>query len=77
MAFKITCEELEGWLRNIKGKKKSGLPGKFKEWIYQHEILPKILWSLLLHEFSIPTIAELESRVRYFLRKWQFDVELK
>ena len=26
-----------------------GLPGKFKAWVYQHGILPRILWLLLVY----------------------------
>lgn len=29
---------------------KSGLPGKFKAWIYKHGIPPRILWSVLMYE---------------------------
>lgn len=34
------CQELGTWLRAVD---KSGLPGKFKAWIYQHSILSRIL----------------------------------
>lgn len=39
------CQELGTWLRAVD---KSGLPGKFKAWIYQHSILSRILWPLLV-----------------------------
>lgn len=39
-----SCQELDSWLRAVD---KSGLPGKFKAWIYQYGILPRILWPLL------------------------------
>lgn len=35
---------------------KTGLPGKFKAWIYQHGIL----LPLLLYEFQISTMSDLE-----------------
>ena len=35
-----TCQELETWLGSVD---RSGLPGKFKAWIYQHGILLRIL----------------------------------
>ncbi|XP_067280778.1 uncharacterized protein [Pseudorasbora parva] len=59
--------ELEGWLAAVD---KSGLPGKFKAWIYQHGILPRILWPLLIYEVPISTIEGFERRVSRFLRKW-------
>ncbi|XP_073720025.1 uncharacterized protein [Misgurnus anguillicaudatus] len=66
-SIRNTCEELERWLKSVD---KTGLPGKFKVWVYQHGILLRILWPLLLYEFPITTISELERRVSRFLRRW-------
>ncbi|XP_067284127.1 uncharacterized protein [Pseudorasbora parva] len=66
-AIHATNIELEGWLAAVD---KSGLPGKFKAWIYQHGILPRILWPLLIYEVPISTIEGFERRVSRFLRKW-------
>ena len=66
-SIKSTCNELEGWLKDVG---KSGLPGKFKAWIYQHGILPKVLRPLLLYEFPITTITDLDRRVNRYLRRW-------
>ena len=49
---------------------KSGLPGKFKAWLYQHGILPRILWPLLVYKFPISTVEGLERRVSSHLRHW-------
>ena len=27
-----------------------GLPGKFKAWLYQHALLPRLIWPLMLYE---------------------------
>jgi len=48
---------------------KSGLPGKFKAWIYQHGILPRILWPLLVYEVPISTVEGFERRVSRFQQK--------
>ena len=37
---KATNQDMETWVAMVD---KSGLPGKFKAWIYQHDILPRIL----------------------------------
>ena len=66
-SIKNTCEELEGWLKDVD---KTGLPGKFKAWVYQHGILPRILWPLLLYDFPITTISDLEKKVSCYLRRW-------
>ncbi|KAJ8008617.1 hypothetical protein DPEC_G00106740 [Dallia pectoralis] len=66
-AVRATNLELEGWLAIVD---KSGLPGKFKAWIYQHGILPRILWPLLIYDVPISTIEGFERRVSRFLRRW-------
>lgn len=43
---------------------------KFNSWIYQHSILLRILWPLLLYEFLISTISVLERRISCYLRRW-------
>lgn len=39
VAVQGTSMELKSWLLTVD---KSGLPGKFKAWIYQYAILPKL-----------------------------------
>lgn len=53
--IKNTCEELEQWLKDVD---KKCLSGKFKAWVYQHRILPRILLPLPLYEFPITTIIK-------------------
>lgn len=66
-SIKNTCDELEGWLKVVD---KMCLLGKFKAWVYQHGILPRILWPLLLYEFLITSISDPETRVSRYLGKW-------
>ncbi|KAJ3603877.1 hypothetical protein NHX12_028618 [Muraenolepis orangiensis] len=58
-SIQSTCTELDGWLKSVD---KSGLPGKFKAWVYQHGILPRILWPLLVYAVPISTVETLERR---------------
>lgn len=62
-----TKADLTAWLTAID---KSGLPGKFKAWIYQHGVLPRLLWPLLVYELSISTVEILEQNISRFLRRW-------
>ena len=62
-AVQSTCQELDSWLRAVD---RSGLPGKFKAWIYQH----RILWPLLVYEVPISTVETLERKVSSCLRRW-------
>ncbi|XP_034552669.1 LOW QUALITY PROTEIN: uncharacterized protein LOC117822130 [Notolabrus celidotus] len=66
-SIRATNQELEAWLTAVD---KSGLPGKFKAWIYQHGILPLILWPLLVYDVPISTVEGFERRVSRFLLKW-------
>ncbi|XP_029943214.1 uncharacterized protein LOC115385372 [Salarias fasciatus] len=62
-----TKAELTSWLIAID---KSGLPGKFKTWIYQHGVLPRLLWPLLVYEVPMSTVETLERTISQFLRRW-------
>lgn len=52
-SIKKTTKDLEEWLTKAN---KSGLPGRFRAWILQHAILPRILWLLLAYEVRETTI---------------------
>ncbi|XP_061896860.1 uncharacterized protein LOC133645950 [Entelurus aequoreus] len=66
-AIQTTIKELQTWLSAVD---KSGLPGRFKAWIYQHGVLPRILWPLLLYEVPLSTVEILERKISSYLRRW-------
>ncbi|XP_054628013.1 uncharacterized protein LOC129179159 [Dunckerocampus dactyliophorus] len=66
-SIQITIKELETWLSAVD---KSGLPGRFKAWIYQHGVLPRVLWPLLVYEVPLSTVETLERRISTYLRRW-------
>ncbi len=47
----------------------SGLPGRFKAWIYQHVVLPKILWPLTIYEFTSNNVEQLENSINSRMRR--------
>ena len=49
---------------------KSGLPGKYKAWIYQHGILPRLLWPLLVYDVPMTTVEGMETTATSYLRRW-------
>ena len=51
---------LSTWLTRVD---RSGLPGRFKAWIYQHAILPRMLWPLQLYSFPITTVEAMERKI--------------
>ncbi|KAK0147668.1 hypothetical protein N1851_012858 [Merluccius polli] len=48
---------------------KSSLPSKYKALGYQHGVLPRLLWPLLVYEVPISTVERLERKMTY-LRRW-------
>ncbi|KAI2653774.1 hypothetical protein H4Q32_014114 [Labeo rohita] len=62
-----TGKELHTWIAAVD---KSGLPGKFKAWIYQHGILPRLLWPLLVYDVPLTTVESFERKISHSLRRW-------
>ncbi|XP_053183947.1 LOW QUALITY PROTEIN: uncharacterized protein LOC128367182 [Scomber japonicus] len=66
-SVQTTIKRLETWLSTVD---KSGLPGRFKAWLYQHGILPRILWPLLVYEVTMSIVETLERKISCYLRRW-------
>lgn len=66
-SIKATSADLEGWLKTMD---KSGLPGRFKAWVYQHGILPRLLWPLLIYEVPVTVVEGFEQKVSSYLHRW-------
>ena len=49
---------------------KSGLPGKFKAWLFQNGLLPRLMWPLMLYEVATTVVEGLERTISRHLRKW-------
>ncbi|XP_053395771.1 uncharacterized protein LOC128555950 [Mercenaria mercenaria] len=47
----------------------TGLPGKFKAWLFQHGLLPRLMWPLMLYEIATSTVEGLERTVSRYLRR--------
>lgn len=63
----VTSAELEGWMKAVD---RSSLPGCFKAWVYQHGILPRILWPLLIYEVPKIVVEGFERKVSSHLCRW-------
>ena len=46
------------------------LPGKFKCWILQHGLYPRLLWPLQMYEIALTRVERIEQRCSVFIRKW-------
>ncbi|XP_030008310.1 uncharacterized protein LOC115431800 [Sphaeramia orbicularis] len=62
-----TEKQAEEWLRRIE---KSGLPGKFKAWLYQHGLLPRLMWLLTVYEVPMTSVEGVEKKINKYLRRW-------
>ena len=47
-----------------------GLPGKFKAWLYQHVLLPRLIWPMMLYDIPSTAVEALERLTSRHLRKW-------
>ncbi|KAK1806565.1 hypothetical protein P4O66_005073, partial [Electrophorus voltai] len=66
-AIQRSNDELGAWLTKVD---KSGLSGRFKAWLYQHSILPRVLWPMLVYGVPPTTVESLERKISSFLQKW-------
>ena len=57
-------QQLKTWLSPL------DLPGKFKAWIYQQGILPRLLWPLLMYQVQITIVEGFERNISQFLHRW-------
>ncbi|XP_057673103.1 uncharacterized protein LOC130904394 [Corythoichthys intestinalis] len=62
-----TKKQAVDWLKKIE---KSGLPGKFKAWLFQHGLLPRLMWLLTIYEVPTTSVEEIERQVNKHLRSW-------
>jgi hypothetical protein len=46
------------------------LQGKFKVWILQHMLIPKLLWPLQVYKIGISAVEAIERKISKFTRKW-------
>nr|BAC82600.1 reverse transcriptase [Danio rerio] len=66
-SIRETSTNMKGWLKAVD---KSGLPGIFKAWVYQHGILLRLLWPLLIYEVPMTVVEGFELKVSCYLRRW-------
>lgn len=63
----VTIFKLELWLAKMD---KSGLLGCFKAWLYQHAVLPQILWPLFIYDFPIISVEAMEKISNGYFHRW-------
>jgi hypothetical protein len=63
---RLTQQVKEG-LKRIEG---SELPGKLKAWLYQHGLLPRLVWPLMVYEIPISLVEKLEQSINKHIKRW-------
>lgn len=67
IAIEYAKKRFKTWLKIVDG---SGLQWKYRAWIYQHGILPRLMWLLLIYEVASTTVEAMEKKVGGYLRRW-------
>ena len=62
-----TIEEVEGMLKKIDRCK---LPGKYKAWMVQHMLLPRVMWPLTIYSVPISKVIHIQKMLTGRLKKW-------
>ena len=60
-------KQTQTWMKVIDA---SGLPGKVKAWCYQHGVLPRLIWPMLMYETPMTKVETMERKINSFLRRW-------
>lgn len=59
-------KQTEEWLKRIH---KFLLPSKFKTWLYQHGLLPRLLWVFTVYESPMLVVEVIERKTNKHLRR--------
>ena len=60
-------EEIEKNLEKIDNTK---LSGKFKVWILQYGLYPRVMWPISMYEIAVSRMEKIEQRCNVYIRKW-------
>ena len=48
----------------------SHLPGKFKVWIMQNVMMPRIMWPLSIYDYTVTTVEKIQRMITAKIKKW-------
>ena len=46
------------------------IPGRYKAWILQHMMMPRIMWPLSIYNVPLSTVESLQSKITTALKRW-------
>ena len=59
--------DLEGSLRKLN---KCRVPGRYKAWMVQNMLIPKLMWPLTIYEVPETKVKEMQGKITAKLKKW-------
>ena len=62
-----TARELRN---NLKKLDRCRVPGKYKAWMLQHLVLPKLMWPLTIYQVPASKVSEMQRQITAKLKKW-------
>ena len=60
-------QELNKGLQKIE---RALLPGRYKAWMFQHMLLPRIMWPLTIYNIPESKVEEMQTRITGHLKRW-------
>ena len=59
--------QIADWMKGINS---SGLPGRFKLWIYQHGVLQRLSWPFTVYNIPMTEIEKMEVTLNKHIKQW-------
>ena len=68
---KEQMNEVESQLKlDLKKIEKCRLPGRYKAWMLQHMLLPRLMWPLSIYNVPMSFVQKLQNKITASLKKW-------
>ena len=61
---------LQQTIEGLQAIEAAPLQGRFKVWMFQFVLLPRLLWPLTIYEIGLSVVEKLERKVNRYTRKW-------
>ena len=56
--------------QGLKKIEKTQIPGRYKAWMFQHMLLPRIMWPLTIYNIPESKVEEMQTRITGHLKRW-------
>ena len=56
--------------QGLKKIEKTQIPGRYKAWMFQHMLLPRIMWPLTIYNIPETKVEEMQTRITGHLKRW-------